>query len=391
VKLAETLQKLTDQFAKFKALRFPTGMGRTKRKGFRDGRLSERKLRASNPGRLRMLTYLPANLPDAPALVVVLHGGLQTAAYDLGAGWSTLADRYGIALLMPEQQRSNNALNCFNWFLPEDSERGKGEALSISQMIKQMRLDHGIDPSRIFITGLSAGGAMTSVMLATYPEVFAGGAIIAGLPYAAAATVQEAFHVMAQARVRSSRTWGDRVRQASPHQGPWPKVSVWHGSADETVSVSNADEIIKQWTDLHGLSLRPTVADIVDGIPRHVWSDAQGEVLIESYTVTGMGHGTPLATGHGDQRCGAVGPYLLEAGISSSYHIAKFFGVADTVRNTANAHRGVSLRLFGSNTRERTAHRSAAEAEGTGKRGAAVDIGAVIAKALTAAGLMKPQ
>ena len=77
VKLAESLQKLTDQFAKFKALRFPTGMGRTKRKGFGDGRLSERKLRASNPGRLRMLTYLPANLSDAPALVVVLHGGFR--------------------------------------------------------------------------------------------------------------------------------------------------------------------------------------------------------------------------------------------------------------------------------------------------------------------------
>src|SRR5437773_5920599 len=270
VNLARTLEKLRNQFPNFKTLSGPIGTGYGKRNGSEHTRLIEKKPRGSNPGALRMFSYVPADLPNAPALVVVLHGGLQTAAaYDLGAGWSTLADRYGLALLMPEQQRSNNTLNCFNWFLPEDSERGKGEALSISQMIKQMRLDHGIDPSRIFITGLSAGGAMTSVMLATYPEVFAGGAIIAGLPYGAAATVQEAFHVMAQARVRSSRTWGDRVWQASPHQGPWPKVSVWHGSADETVSVCNADEIIKQWTDLHGLSLRPTAADIVDGIPRH--------------------------------------------------------------------------------------------------------------------------
>src|SRR5438105_6253850 len=122
VKLAETLQKLTDQFPKFKALRFPTGMGRTKRKGFRDGRLSEGKLRASNPGRLRMLTYLPANLPDAPALVVVLHGGLQTAAaYDLVRACRPVRACASHA----EQQRSNNALNCFNWFLPEDRERGK--------------------------------------------------------------------------------------------------------------------------------------------------------------------------------------------------------------------------------------------------------------------------
>src|SRR5204862_4932400 len=86
----------------------------------------------STPGDLRLFSYGPDDLPDAAPLVAVLHGGLQTATgYDLGAGWSTLADRYGFALLLPEQQRSNNALSCFNWFLPADSERGCGEAFSI--------------------------------------------------------------------------------------------------------------------------------------------------------------------------------------------------------------------------------------------------------------------
>ena len=139
----------------------------------------------ANPGDLRMFSYVPENLQTAPALVVVLHGCGQTAAgYDLGAGWSTLAQHYGFALLMPQQQLSNNGQGCFNWFNPEDTARGSGEASSISQMVARMVNDHQIDAHRIYVTGLSAGGAMTTVMLATYPELFAAGAVIAGLPFA---------------------------------------------------------------------------------------------------------------------------------------------------------------------------------------------------------------
>jgi len=160
----------------------------------------------SNPGNLRMFTYLPPQHAANPPLVVVLHGCTQTAAgYDYGAGWSTLADRYGFALLLPEQQRSNNPNGCFKWFLPDDSRRARGEALSIRQMIETFVMDKKIDRDRVFITGLSAGGAMTSVMLACYPEVFAGGAIIAGLPYGAASNVQQAFESMFQSPSRSAR------------------------------------------------------------------------------------------------------------------------------------------------------------------------------------------
>ena len=128
-----------------------------------------------NPGNLRMFAYVPRQPPSSPALIVVLHGCLQTAAgYDYGAGWSTLADRYGFALLFPEQRQENNPQRCFNWFRPEDSERDQGEALSIRQMVERMIRAHGIDRRRVFVTGLSAGGAMTSVLLATYPEVFFG-------------------------------------------------------------------------------------------------------------------------------------------------------------------------------------------------------------------------
>src|SRR4051812_18114873 len=115
----------------------------------------------SNPGNLRMFTYVPERRPVGAPLVVVLHGCTQTAAgYDEGAGWSTLAERYGFALLLPEQQRANNPNNCFNWFLPGDIRRGQGEALSIYQMIEHMVADEKLDRRRVFVTGLSAGGAM---------------------------------------------------------------------------------------------------------------------------------------------------------------------------------------------------------------------------------------
>ena len=160
-----------------------------------------------------------SRLQANPALVVVLHGCAQTAAdYNLGAGWSTLADRYGFTLLLPEQQRPNNPNGCFNWFDTGDIQRGKGEALSIRQMVEKIVVDRGIDRRCVFITGLSAGAAMTSVMLACYPEVFAGGAIIGGVPYGAATNVQQALKSMSHSPARSAQEWGDLVRAAATHE-----------------------------------------------------------------------------------------------------------------------------------------------------------------------------
>lgn len=288
------------------------------------GRLGELRAFGHNPGNLRMFAYVPATVSTQPALVVMLHGCAQTAAaYDHGAGWSQLADRHGFILLAPQQRRGNNPNLCFNWFAPEDIARGSGEAESIRQMVEHVTREHGVDRKRVFVTGLSAGGGMASAMLAAYPEVFAGGAIIAGVPHGAAGNLQDALNVMFKAPHVSMRELGNRVRAASRHKGPWPKVSVWHGSADTIVHPANAEHIVNQWLSVHGLCAEPMFEDIVDGHRRQGWWDANGRTVVESYSIANMAHGVPLASS--GEHAGRPGRFMLDAGIPSSLRIAEFW------------------------------------------------------------------
>lgn len=295
---------------------------------FAEDRLSDLGASGSNPGALRGRFYVPHTRHAPTALVVVLHGCTQDAAgYDHGSGWSRLADEQGFAVLYPEQQRGNNANLCFNWFNTGDTQRDAGEALSIRQMVSAMIEVHGIDPSRIFVTGLSAGGAMASVMLATYPEVFAGGAIIAGLPYGTATSIPEAFDRMRAHGGPPAAALGKLVTAASPHKGPWPTISVWHGDSDATVSHANSALIVEQWRSIHGIARTPNTVEKGEGYLRRVWRDAHGHDVIEEYCIADLGHGTPLNTS-GAEACGTAGPYMLEAGISSTRRIANFWGLS---------------------------------------------------------------
>ncbi|CAN7331646.1 PHB depolymerase family esterase [Rhizobium leguminosarum] len=289
----------------------------------------------SNPGALAGYTYLPSKRGKNMALVVVLHGCTQTAAgYDIGSGWSRLAEDYGFALLFPEQRRANNPSLCFNWFNPEDIRRDRGEVFSIRQMIAKVVAEHGIDGRRVFVTGLSAGGAMAAAMLATYPEVFAGGAIIAGLPYASAATIPEAFDRMRGHGGPTVKELQQRLRNASEHKGPWPTLSIWQGSADRTVVPSNANTIVEQWRHVHGVDALPGHVEDIGRHQRKVWTDAHGLDVIELYTIAGMGHGTPLDIGTG---FGASGPFMLDVGISSTVDIARSWGLVPSFEKRRNA------------------------------------------------------
>lgn len=286
-----------------------------------------------NPGQLTGWYSTPAAPDGAPALVVVLHGCTQTAAaYDHGSGWSKLADDYGFAVLFPEQSRQNNANLCFNWFQADDVTRDAGEVLSIREMVAGMIVDHGIDVRRIYVTGLSAGGAMANALLATYPDVFAGGAVIAGLPYGVAASVPEAFDRMRGHGLPSSGVLERRLRMASSHQGPWPTISVWHGTADNTVVQANATAIVDQWRGVHGIEVKAAQIEKVDGQTRATWTDATGREVIDHFRISGMGHGTPLDTASG---YGQSTPYMLDVGISSTVHIARNWGLIPSFERRA--------------------------------------------------------
>ncbi|MEU3838858.1 PHB depolymerase family esterase [Streptomyces sp. NPDC028635] len=280
----------------------------------------------SNPGNLRMFRYDPDGLPAGRPVVVALHGCTQDAAgYGTGSGWLQLADRYRFSVVLPQQQSGNNPSACFNWFQTGDIQRGQGEAASVAQMVDRQLADTGGDPARVYVTGLSAGGGMTAVMMAAYPEKFAGGGVVAGLPYGCAQAAGSPYVCMYVGATQTPRQWGDRVRAARPgYGGPWPTLTVFHGSADYTVKPVNMTDLVKQWTEVQGADQTADVSDTVAGYSHQVYRDGAGRAVVETYSLTGMGHGQPVDPGTG---CGTAGPYLLDAGLCAGYRLALTWGL----------------------------------------------------------------
>jgi poly(hydroxyalkanoate) depolymerase family esterase len=275
----------------------------------------------SNPGALRMYGYVPSGLASGRPLVVALHGCTQSANDYYGhSGWPKYADLYQAALVFPEQTSANNALSCFNWFTAGDIGRGGGEALSIKQMVDYAVAHYGSDPARVYVTGLSAGGAMTAVMLAAYPDVFAGGGVVAGLPYNCGTVCQYS------AQSKTPAQWGDLVRAAYPgYSGPRPRVAIWYGTSDTTVVPANATELRDQFTNVAGLSQTPSATD---ALPGGTTRESYG-AAVQLYRVQGIAHGTPVDPGSAENQCGTTGTYYL-ASICSSYYLAQFWGLTGT-------------------------------------------------------------
>ncbi|GAB3811870.1 hypothetical protein GCM10027605_52660 [Micromonospora zhanjiangensis] len=278
----------------------------------------------SNPGNLNMYAYRPDGLPGGAPAVVLLHGCTQNAStYLTNSGWQKFADQWKFALIVAEQKSANQALSCFNWFTEGDITRGQGEALSIKQMVDYAKSNYGTSAGRVYVSGLSAGGAMTSVMLATYPDVFAAGSVVAGIPYrcsppASTSTCQYSGVDQTPAR------WGDLVRAAYPgYSGPRPRVSVWHGTSDSTVVPANATESRDQWTNVLGVSQTPTSTS---SLPAGTSLEVYGNDAVRVYRVSGMGHGTPVDPGSAADQCGTAGAYFLDT-ICSAYRDALFFGL----------------------------------------------------------------
>ncbi|HYV43892.1 MAG TPA: PHB depolymerase family esterase [Myxococcaceae bacterium] len=285
----------------------------------------------SNPGNLLMFTHVPPNLPANAPLVVVLHGCTQSASAMESSGWSAASDAQGFFVVYAQQQSSNNSSSCFNWFVSGDIARGQGEALSIKQMVDWVKANYSINAGRVYATGFSAGAYFSSVLAATYPDVFAAVAVNSGGPYLCATTQTDAFSCMNPGVTKSAQAWGDLVRGAfSGYSGPRPRVALWHGNQDFTVAIANMTESVKQWTNVFGADQTADVQDTVSGQAHAVYKDSSGNAVVETYTISGMGHAVPVDPQFsfpGGGPCGTTGQYFVDQNICAAYLQESFFGL----------------------------------------------------------------
>jgi poly(hydroxyalkanoate) depolymerase family esterase len=242
------------------------------------------------------LVHVPARLPDGAApLVVMLHGCTQTAAsFAAATRMSEAADRHGFVVLYPEQAREANVQGCWNWFEPAHQARDAGEPGAIAAATRRIVAGEAgvaVDPRRVLVAGLSAGGAMAAIMGAAYPDLFAAVAVHSGLPYRAATSLPDAFTAMA-------RGPSDLVAVADA-----PPTIVIHGSADRTVAPVNGVAILRQRLGRDPGRPSGTVRGTVEGgfaYTRRRWGNE-----LEHVEVEGLGHawsGGAAGAPHADPR-----------------------------------------------------------------------------------------
>ena len=237
---------------------------------------------ACTAGSRDYLLHVPEKAKDgATGLIVMLHGCTQTPAdFAAGTAMNALADRDGFIVLYPGQSRGDNAQSCWNWFSRGDQLRDKGEPAILAGMTRQIAASHGIAADRTFVAGLSAGAAMAVILGQTHGDVFAAVGAHSGLPYAAARDVPSAFAAM-----------GGQGADVAP-AGPGVPTIVFHGTADATVAPVNGTRIAAH--ALHGVaqSIETEATGTTAGRGWHLRTaaDMRGHVLLEHWTVEGLGH-----------------------------------------------------------------------------------------------------
>ncbi|MET0252240.1 MAG: PHB depolymerase family esterase [Novosphingobium sp.] len=286
----------------------------------------------SNPGNLKMYEFIPAGMPSDAPLVVVMHGCSQNAsAMDDEPGWVQMANTYKFAMVFPETSTANEPnYGCFRSWDVNHNRRGVGESLSIKQMVDWMKANRATSQTRVFATGFSSGAINTSVLLATYPDVFAAGAEMAGHPYRCASTYTEFTNCNTYGKSQTAQQWGDLVRAAYPgYTGPYPRLAIFHGTSDIIVNATNADQVVKQWLNVHQIDDRADVSNYVNGYPHVVYNDSAGSPKVERYYLTYMGHQISINPyGYYAPRCGVYDGTAIPTQLCAVYYAAKWFGIA---------------------------------------------------------------
>ncbi len=226
--------------------------------------------------------FIPNSYRGEPMpLVVMLHGCTQSPDdFAAGTGMNALAAAQGFLVAYPAQARTANISKCWNWFNTENQHRDQGEAALIAGITRQIMTDFAVRPGRVYVAGLSAGGALAAIMGATYPELYAAVGVHSGLACGAAHDMQSAFAAMKNGA----------AAPPSPGQRPVPTI-VFHGDHDHTVNFGNAAQVLNQARASARLDTKISAGEAA-GVPytRTVERDADGRPLLEQWALHGTGH-----------------------------------------------------------------------------------------------------
>ncbi|MBV9799233.1 MAG: PHB depolymerase family esterase, partial [Solirubrobacterales bacterium] len=256
-----------------------------------------------------VLVHVPPDLdPSVPvAAVCMLHGCTQDPSmFAAATAMNITADRHGFVVIYPGQERARNAQGCWNWFLPAHQHRGAGEPELIAGIARQLMANEcgqTLDPARMFVAGLSSGGAMALILAACYPDLFAAVAIHSGLPYRSADDVASAFAVMGRADATRAHNGRAIYAAMGDHARPLPSLVI-HGTADRTVAPENARRILAQLMHANHLAApetcrhdpaRPSISqhERAGGGLTYThdrWLDTHGTLMHESIEVQDLGH-----------------------------------------------------------------------------------------------------
>jgi poly(hydroxyalkanoate) depolymerase family esterase len=247
---------------------------------------------SSAAGAREYKVYVPASRPQAPrGLILMLHGCTQTPDdFAAGTNMNAVAEAHGLMVAYPHQPKSANASACWNWFNPADQNRDAGEPSIIAGLTQSLVSEFAADPRRVFVAGLSAGGAMAAVMGATYPDLYAAVGVHSGLAYRSANDVASAFATM---RGPSGHAPAPARRGASATEPGVPTI-IFHGSRDRTVHPSNADRIVEAARDRLATGMDPEEIRGVEGgrgYARKILRGSGGVPVVEFWRIEGAGHG----------------------------------------------------------------------------------------------------